>query len=154
MIVAEDISRLVENHQLIPPTHFSGRPGRSTTDALHYLVQRIKKAQQEGKVASVLFLDVEGAFPNAVTAGLLHNLKRRRIPRVYINFIKQLLTGRRTQLKFDNLISESLNILNGIGQGNSLSMILYIPYNASRHMSEGRQSRATTRLKSQVAFWP
>ena len=115
-IVAEDVSRLVEKHQLLPLTHFGGRPGRSTTDALHYLVQWVKEAWRKGKVASVLFLDVEGAFPNAVTARLLHNLKCRRIPSVYIKFIEQLLTGRRTRLKFDDFVSESLDILNGIGQ--------------------------------------
>ena len=129
-MVAEDISRLVEKHQLLPQTHFGGRPGRSTTDALHYLVQRVKETWRKGKVASVLFLDVEGAFPNAVTARLLHNLKRRRIPSVYIKVIEQLLTGRRTRLKFDDFVSESLDILNGIGQGDPLSMILYILYNA------------------------
>ena len=129
-IVAEDIGRLVELHQLLPKTHFRGRPGCSTTDAVHYLVQRIKEAWREGKVVSILFLDVEGAFPNAVTDRLVHNLKKRRIPEVYIRFIHQLLTGRRTKLKFDNFISESIAILNGIGQGDPLSMILYILYNA------------------------
>jgi ribonuclease HI/exonuclease III len=129
-IVAEDISRLVEKHQLLPKTHFGGRPGRTTTDAIHYLVHKIKEAWRGNKVVSILFLDVEGAFPNAVTQRLLHNLRKRRIPTVYINFIEQLLTGRRTKLKFDDFISESINILNGIGQGDPLSMILYILYNA------------------------
>ena len=77
-IVAEDMSRLVEEHQLIPSTHFGGRPGRTTTDALHYLVHKVKEAWQENKVASILFLDVEGAFPNAVTDRLLHNLENAR----------------------------------------------------------------------------
>ena len=110
--------------------HFGCRPGPSTTDALHYLVQQVKEAWRKGRVASVLFLDEEGAFPNAVTARLIHNLKRRRIPSTYIKFIEQLLTGRRTKLKFNNFVSESLSILNGIGQGDPLSMILYILYNA------------------------
>jgi hypothetical protein len=43
-IVTEDMSQLVEKHQLIPPNHFGGRPGRTTTDALHYLVHIIKNA--------------------------------------------------------------------------------------------------------------
>jgi hypothetical protein len=85
---------------------------------------------EERSVVSILFLDVEGAFPNAVTDRLIHNLKRRRIPEQYIRFIRQLLTGRRTKLKFDDFISESIEILNGIGQGDPLSMILYILYNA------------------------
>jgi hypothetical protein len=78
----------------------------------------------------VLFLDVEGAFPNAVTDRLIHNLRKRRIPETYIRFIQQLLTGRRTRLKFDDFVSESIAVLNGIGQGDPLSMILYILYNA------------------------
>ena len=93
-------------------------------------VCRIKEAWQKNQVASILFLDVEGAFPNAVTERLIHNLRKCRIPDIYVLFIQQLLTGRRTRLKFDDFISESMHILNGIGQGDPLSMILYILYNA------------------------
>ena len=129
-IVAENISHLVELHQLLPKTHFGGRPGMTTTDAIHYLVHKIKQAWANDQVASILFLDVEGAFPNAVTDKLLHNLEKRRIPTVYINFITQLLTNRRTKIKFDDYTSDLIEITNGIGQGDPLSMILYIIYNA------------------------
>ena len=129
-IVAENISCLVEQHHLIPNTHFGGRLGRTTTDALHYLVHKIKQAWANNQVASVLFLNVEGAFPNAVTDRLLHNLRKRRIPNIYIKFITQLLTNRRTRIKFDNYTSETMEITNGIGQGDPLSMLLYILYNA------------------------
>ena len=129
-IVADDISRLTERHGLLPQTHFGGRPGRTTTDAVHYLVHKVKEAWEKGQVASALFLDVEGAFPNAVTDRLIHNLRKRRIPLVYVNFVRQLIIGRRTRLKFDDYVSEPMEILNGIGQGDPLSMILYIFYNA------------------------
>ena len=129
-IVAENMSRLVETHQLLPKTHFGGRPGRTTTDAVHYLAHKIKKAWADNQVVSALFLDMEGAFPNAVKDKLIHNLKKRRIPEVYVNFIKNLLTDRKTKLKFDDYISEAINVDNGIGQGDPLSMILYIIYNA------------------------
>ena len=45
-----------------------------TTDALHLLVNKVKNAWRNRRVASALFLDVEGAFPNAVTDRLLHNM--------------------------------------------------------------------------------
>ena len=129
-LVAENISRLVEQHQLIPKTHFGGRPGRTTTDAIHYLVHKIKQAWANNQVASVLFLDVEGAFPNAVTNRLIHNLRKRRIPEVYTKFVRVLLTNRRTRIKFDDYTSELIEITNGIGQGDPISMLLYIIYNA------------------------
>ena len=129
-LVADDISRLTELYQLLPPTHFGRRPGRSTIDVVSYLVQRVQKAWREGQVASVLFLDIEGAFPNAVMDRLIHNLRKRRVPTVYLDFVKQLLQGRRTRLKFNDFLSELPDITNGIGQGDPLSMILYIIYNA------------------------
>jgi len=129
-IVAENISHLVEEHNLLPKTHFGGRPGRTTGDAVHYLVHKIKDAWRRGKVVSILFLDVEGAFPNAVTDRLIHNLRKRKIPKVYVDFIERLLTNRKTKLRFDDFMSEFINIDNGIGQGDPLSMILYIIYNA------------------------
>ena len=129
-IVAESISNLIEANQILPKTHFGGRPGRTTTDAIHYLVHKIKNAWRNGQVASVLFLDVEGAFPNAVTERLIHNLKRRRIPAKLVRFIARSLTNRRTKIKFDDYISGPLEVKNGIGQGDPLSMLLYILYNA------------------------
>jgi ribonuclease HI len=129
-IVAANLSKIVEQHHLLPKTHFGGRPGRSTVDAIQYLVHKISSAWRENKVASVLFLDVEGAFPNAVTTKLVHNLKKRSIPTSIVKFVEQLLTNRRTILRFDDYTSESINISNGIGQGDPLSMLLYILYNA------------------------
>jgi hypothetical protein len=129
-LVAEIISNLVETHHLLPKNHFGGRPGCTSTDAIHYLIHKIKAAWRDDRVVSVLFMDVEGAFPNAVTSRLLHNLKRRRIPTILIHFIANLLTNRRTKLRFDDYTSDFIDITNGIGQGDPLSMLLYILYNA------------------------
>jgi hypothetical protein len=43
-VIAEIISYLVEEHQLIPANHFGGRPGRSTEDAMLILSENIKQA--------------------------------------------------------------------------------------------------------------
>ncbi|KAF5340335.1 hypothetical protein D9611_007948 [Ephemerocybe angulata] len=129
-IVAEDITRLLETNYEFPRTHFGGRPNRTTTDALHLLVDKIKTAWRHKRVVSVLFLDVEGAFPNAVTEKVLQNLRKRRVPTPYVQMIERLLDGRRTKLRFDDYLSDFKSIDNGIGQGCPLSMIIYIIYNA------------------------
>ena len=100
------------------------------TDAIHYLVDKVKLAWGKKKVALILFLDVKGAFPNAVTDRLIHNLKKRQIPASYIKFIEQLLEGQRTKMTFNDFISIYIDIINSIGQGNPISMLLYIIYNA------------------------
>ena len=129
-IIAGQITYHSEKYQLLPGHHYGGRPSRSTTDAIHFLTHRIKGDWRKGNVTAVLFLDIEGAFPNAVPERLIHNLRKRQIPKRYTKFIAEMLKGRVTQLKFDDHTSDGICIDNGIGQGDPLSMILYQFYNA------------------------
>ncbi|KAH8977558.1 hypothetical protein EDB92DRAFT_1822288 [Lactarius akahatsu] len=78
--MAEQLSYYTEKHQLLPQHHYGGRPARTTTDAMHMLTLRIKDTWRRKEVASVLFLDIEGTFPNAVNERLLHNKKRPQVP--------------------------------------------------------------------------
>ncbi|KIK37436.1 hypothetical protein CY34DRAFT_92740 [Suillus luteus UH-Slu-Lm8-n1] len=52
------------------------------------------------------------------------------LPPEIIDFTVRMLTGRRPQLKFNNFTSSWIDIQNGIGQGDLLSMIAYLIYNA------------------------
>ena len=90
---------------------------------------KVKDAWCVGKVAAVLFLDIEGAFPNAVPEHLTQNLRKRGVPNKYVKFINNMLKDRVTKLKFDGFELENYSINNGIGQGDPLSMILYQFYN-------------------------
>ena len=129
-VLADQLTFINEKYHLLPAHHFGGRPGRTTTDVVHLVTHKIKGAWRQGKVTSILFLDVEGAFPNAVPERLVHNLRRRRIPRRYASFIAGMLQGRTTNLRFNDHTSEAIHINNGIGQGDPLSMVLYQYYNA------------------------
>jgi len=129
-IIANHITYITEKHQLLPTNHFGGRPGRTTADAVHLLVAKIKNAWRAKKVTSVLFLDIEGAFPNADPERLIHNLRKREIPAKYAEFVRSMLENHVTTLKFDGFILDQIPIDNGIGQGDPLSMVLYQFYNA------------------------
>jgi ribonuclease HI len=129
-ILAEQMMYYAETHNLLPKNHFGGRKGRNATDAVHLLVHTIKSAWRKGKVISVLFLDIEGTFLNADNERLIRNLTKRNIPHALITFTANMLKDRRTTLKFDGYISETIILNNGIGQGDPLSMALYQFYNA------------------------
>ena len=90
-IVTDKASYLLESHGLLPSMHFSSCPGRSTTDSLHLLETMVKHIWRQGKVASVLFLDIKGAFPNVVTDCLIHNMKTRQLPTVIVSYTERLL---------------------------------------------------------------
>jgi len=140
-ITAELLIYWGEHHKLLPPMHFGGRPGRTTTDAVHLLAQTVKHAWRNGKVVSALFLDIEGAFPNATTERLLHNMRKRGLPRDFIRFMRLTLEGRQTTLCFDGYVSAPIPINNGIGQGDPGSMPGFNFFNADLlDISKGRKN--------------
>jgi hypothetical protein len=126
----DDIVMQCERMGILPAMHFGGRPGRSTTDSVHLLVQTVKDAWRKGMVVSVLFLDVKGAFPSVDTRRLAHNMRMMGIPKEHAEWMMRRLTGRKTTLTFDNLQSGEFDIDNGLDQGDPLSGITYILYNS------------------------
>ena len=55
-----------------------------------------------GKVASILFLDVKGAFPSVAVDRLVHNMHMLGIPEEYTEWMTHRLEARQTTLLFDN----------------------------------------------------
>ncbi|KAG8684497.1 hypothetical protein FRC09_015351, partial [Ceratobasidium sp. 395] len=128
--VAKRLNSLASRHNWIPPHHFGGKAGHTTTDALHLLVKKIKDAWARKQVASALFLDVKGAFPHADPDRLAKNMRLLGVPRAYVRWTLAKLEDRTTCLAFDDFVSEALPIRNGIDQGCPLSVIYYLFYNS------------------------
>jgi ribonuclease HI len=129
-IGAEIISCMAESYNLLPQTHYGGRPGKSTEDAMMVLTENIHEAWKESKIFSAIFLDVAGAFNNVHHGRLIHNLRSRRIPPIITNWIASFLTGRTTTVRFNGTDSEAVPTEAGVPQGSPLSPILYIFYNS------------------------
>ena len=49
-IVAEQLTYYTERYELLPHLHFGGRPARTTNDAIHYLMYKIKDAWRKKQV--------------------------------------------------------------------------------------------------------
>ena len=131
-VMARRLSYLVETYHVLPDTHIGGRRMRSTEHALHLIIERIYKAWNtgRGKVASLLLLDVTGAFDNVSHERLLHNLRTRRVDERTVLWIASFLSERRTRITMDDFTSDEYAINTGIPQGSPLSPMLYIFYNA------------------------
>jgi ribonuclease HI len=129
-IFARRLASYAEREHMLPANHFGGRPGRTTTDATLFLVQRIKNAWRRGRVVSVVFMDIAQAFPSVNHERLLHNLRKRGVPGNLVNWVSSFLTDRFTHLKFDDFTSALLSASMGIPQGSPLSPILYLFYSS------------------------
>jgi DNA-binding transcriptional regulator YiaG len=131
-IIARRISYAVEKYNLLPAQHMGGRRGVSTEQAIHLLLERIHTSWKmlPPHIASVLFLDVSGAFDHVSHERLLHNLRKRGIDSDTVGWIASFLSERTTAIRMGELESEEYRVNVGIPQGSPLSPILYLFYNA------------------------
>ena len=104
--------------------------GHTTTNSIHLVTKMVKDAWWQGKVASVLFLNIKSAFPAATPECLFHNMCMQRVPPQIIAWLWEKLQGCCTHLKSNDFISDLFDIVSGINQGCPLSVILYSFYNS------------------------
>lgn len=129
-IIANRLAYIADSHQLLPSRHTGGRKLASTEHAIHLLLQQIHHAWSEGKVASLLLLDVSGAYDNVSRYRLLHNLRKRRVSQRITSWVASFLSERSTTLKLQEYTAPSAPVQTGIPQGSPISPILYLFYNA------------------------
>jgi hypothetical protein len=85
------------------------RPGRSTDTALELLVSQIHEVWSIGNnVASMLSLDISGAYDTVNTTRLLDVLCQRRIPMWIVRWIRAFMTNRKTRLVVQGIESVTL----------------------------------------------
>ena len=59
----------------------------------------IKDAWRDGKVASVLCMDVKGAFPSVDLDRLIHNMRMRGIPVEHTDWLERRYAGRTSRIQ-------------------------------------------------------
>jgi ribonuclease HI len=129
--VGKNLQWACEKFGLLPPNHFGGRPGRTTTDAIMALVCKVKQAWRSKKVASALFLDVESAFPSVDIRVLAHEMRMMGVPNEYVEWMMRRMAKRRTRLMFDDFCSDWISVDNGIDQGDPASGMYWLIYSAA-----------------------
>ena len=77
---------------------------REPFELVHLLLKVVWDAWRRGKVASVLSLDVKGAFPSTNVERLQHNMRMRGVPREIVDYMGRRLACRKTQLIFDDYV--------------------------------------------------
>jgi Reverse transcriptase (RNA-dependent DNA polymerase) len=129
-IIATRLMYLADYYNLLLQMHIKGRKMRSTEHAIHMLLEEIHKAWKYKQVASLLLLDVSGAFDNVSHPRLLHNLRKRKIDIKMVKWVGSFLSNRTITLALPEYKSEPSEVHTGIPQGSPLSPALYLFYNA------------------------
>ncbi|KAJ5159350.1 uncharacterized protein N7500_009001 [Penicillium coprophilum] len=129
-IVATRIAWCVEEYKLLPETHLGGRKGVSVDHAIQLILGKIHQAWGDSKIASMLLLDVAGAYDMVSHERLLYNMQQMGLG-ILAPWVKSFLTGRSTRIKLPNgHLSDAFPTPTGIPQGSPISPILFLLFNA------------------------
>ncbi|EAQ84238.1 hypothetical protein CHGG_10642 [Chaetomium globosum CBS 148.51] len=130
-VVATKVTLAAEANGLLPDEQMGNRAHRSTELAVRLVVAQVQEAWRHKGAASLLQLDISGAFDTVNHTRLLATLREMGYPRWLVLWIRDWLTGREATLLFDGKAATPTAIRAGVPQGSPLSPVLFILYIAS-----------------------
>lgn len=116
-MVAQRLSYHIKTHHVLLPTYIGRRKHQSTKHALHAVTAKIYKQwnnRKDGQVASLLLLDISGAFNNISYKRLLYNLQKQKVNKTIVRWIASFLSDRHTHILVNRFKSEDYAINTGI----------------------------------------
>ena len=113
---------------MLPSQQFGALPLHSATDLVTAAVHDIEEAWTQGKIASILTLNVQGAFDSVLPGRLIHRLQEQRWPHNIQKWVASFLTDRSATLKLDGTMSDPLLLSCGLPQGSPASPVLFMLY--------------------------
>ena len=128
-MVAQQLSKAAEEHHLLPDTQMGARPGRSTETALELLTRQIHTIWRSKRhVATLLSLDISGAFDTVNPTRLLDTLRKKGLPPWIVQWTQAFITDRSSSLVIQGHETAHFSVQAGVPQGSPLSPILFLFY--------------------------
>ena len=81
------------------------------------------------RVVSLLSLNEKSAFNNVMHSRLLHDMKKRKVSRLLLKFVKNFLKDQCITITINDYMIMKCSVNINISQNSSLSLILYLFYN-------------------------
>ena len=121
------------------------RAERSTGTALELLTSMVHTVWKEGKdqVATLLSLDISGAFPTVNHTRLVATIKKLGFPSWLQHWVQSFLEERVSTLVINGVESTEFAVKAGLPQGSPLSPILFLLYIEELFSIAGRTSAFT-----------
>lgn len=123
-IIYNRMQYFLQNHGSLSELQYGFTPGRSTTSAIHNLLQNIKSAKSQDKYSVLISLDIQNAFNSLWWISVLSKLKNSRTPQNLFNIIANYFKDR-TLFAHHHDIHISKILQRGCPQGSCLGPLLW-----------------------------
>jgi hypothetical protein len=125
------VAEAAEKQLLLPELQMGNRKERSTELAVRLVAEIVRTAWAKGAIASLVQLDITGAYDTVNHLRLLDTLRSMGFPPWIVRWISGFLAERKARLRFDGEDTPPIEVKAGVPQGSPLSPILFILYTAS-----------------------
>lgn len=133
-LIAKRIGKAAEENHLLPDTQMGARAGRSTETALELLTRQVHTIWSSKRhVATLLSIDISGAFDTVNPIRLLDILRKKRLPQWIVRWVQDFITTRNTTLVIQGHETPLFPVNAGVPQGSPLSPILFLLYTVELH---------------------
>lgn len=127
-IISRRIAWTALTHRILSSQHGGALPKRSAMDLVASFVHDVEIALAKGLQATIVTLDVQGAFDALLINRLLHRMQHQGWPITLLRLVKSFLTGRQVRVRLEDATTVFYDIACGTPQGSPLSPVLYMLY--------------------------
>lgn len=122
------MENFVTKHNILSSKQYGFRSGKSSDDAIAYLVSSIQELLENKKKVITVGLDLAKAFDTICHDTLLNKLDRYGFRGNILKLLSSYLSGRSQRVKLDNCFSDEAFVKFGVPQGTVLGPFLFIIY--------------------------
>ncbi|KAL5598851.1 uncharacterized protein BROUX77_005884 [Berkeleyomyces rouxiae] len=101
-------------NRIIPPQLLGGLKARSTEDIIRCLINDIEKAWNEGKVATLITMDIKSAYDSVLPGRLARRLQEQGWPLWVCRWVANFAAGRKAAIRIDSFLSEPRSLQHGL----------------------------------------
>ena len=134
-VLHEQISEYLSQHKLLSNTQYGFCRKFSTTDALFYATENIRKKVNDKEVVSAAFLNLPKAFDSISHDILLEKLKTLNFDSNAVSMINCFLRYRNQKVILPSCTSDWIQLYPGVPQGTVLGPLLFNIYVNSLYTS-------------------
>ena len=127
-VISKRLSWTALTHNVFSSQHAGALPKRSATDLVAALTHDLEQALARGKQATLVTLDVQGAFDALPPNRLLKRMQDQGWPLAIVRLVRSFLADRRVRVRLEDCTTIFHDVTCGTPQGSPLSPVLYMLY--------------------------
>ncbi|RKK75288.1 hypothetical protein BFJ68_g18117, partial [Fusarium oxysporum] len=127
-LIARRLAWATVHFSVLHPQQTGALPKRSATDLVTALIHDIEEAFASKKVATLVTMDIQGAFDSVMCNRLVLRLREQGWPNHLARWAGSFMSGRSARVRYQDTVTPSSPLQCGLPQGSPVSPILFLLY--------------------------